>query len=465
MLGTEPNRLFNAPLTEQSKQPSALSSFIFVIMKPKIKTDDEEIKSIIQTHNFGGIKSFQTYLRDEGYDTKGSSKLWEMYRPPKDAVKEQLSRQRVKYATPIFSSRPGGWQFDIVVPSRQQKQKGEPYQLFFVNNNTKEVKSYPLSSKNGASVLQGMKKFFESQEKAGHSVSALTSDEDKAFITDDVLKYLASQGVDYHTTKRENHHNLGVLNRAIHTIRSKGGIAETREGNKIHSISNDKWQRYIAAYNTERHTTTGMRPMDMAKDENAEIDYINEKMNESDEKREEALKDIHEGEYVRLFNDPNFEKHTKNKKNLDPYTYKIREVEPNGTIWVSGENIHNIKQVPRYLINTNQSLVQPHNLAKDVEEPEADLDEILSFKNGKYKVRYLDGDVGDLTWRQLRQGRPLYETPLEKDYWDSHQMESKKKSKMKTRSDSKSSQTYRGDTINSMIKRRHDGEQEIWKYY
>ena len=132
---------------------------------------------------------------------------------------------------------------------------------------------------------------------------------------------------------------------------------------------------------------------------------------------------------------------------------------------MSGENIHNIKQVPRYLINTNQSLVQPHNLAKDVEEPEADLDEILSFKNGKYKVRYLDGDVGDLTWRQLRQGRPLYETPLEKDYWDSHQMESKKKSKMKTRSDSKSSQTYRGDTINSMIKRRHDGEQEIWKYY
>ena len=438
--------------------------------KPKIAPgskalSQKEVNDILMEHNFGGIRSFQNYLRDEGYTTTGSKKLWDSYRPPKDVPKKVLSQQRVKYASPIFNTRPGGWQFDIVVPSRKKKRAGEPYQLFFVNNNTKEIKSYPLTNKNGASVLEGIKRFFETEEKAGHTVSALTSDEDKAFLTDDVLKYLASKGVDYHTTKRENHHNLGVLNRAIHTIRGKGGIAEIREGVKTHSISDDKWQKYIKAYNSERHTATGMKPSEMANDENAEIDFINNKMNESDEKRKESLQDIKVGEFVRLFNDPNFEKRTKNKRNLDPYTYKIKEIEPNGTTWVVGQNENNVKQVPRYLINTNQNLVQPQNLAKSVKKPEADLDEIISFKNGKYQVRYLDGDTDSLTWRQLREGRPLHETPLEKAYWDTHQMEeTKKRTSMKTRH-STAYNAYRGNTINSLIAQRHEGEEDIWKYY
>ena len=110
-----------------------------------------------------------------------------------------------------------------------------------------------------------------------------------------------------------------------------------------------------------------------------------------------------------------------------------------------------MKQVPRYLINTNQNLVQPQNLAKSVKKPEADLDEIISFKNGKYQVRYLDGDTDSLTWRQLREGRPLHETPLEKAYWDTQH--------------STAYNTYRGNTINSLIAQRHEGEEDIWKYY
>ena len=121
--------------------------------------------------------------------------------------------------------------------------------------------------------------------------------------------------------------------------------------------------------------------------------------------------------------------------------------------------------MPRYLINTNQNLVQPQNLAKSVKKPEADLDEIISFKNGKYQVRYLDGDTDSLTWRQLREGRPLHETPLEKAYWDTHQMEeTKKRTSMKTRH-STAYNAYRGNTINSLIAQRHEGEEKIWKYY
>ena len=426
----------------------------------------EDIQRIQYEHDFGSIKALRRYLANEGYSTKGIQSAWEEFKPPPDIPYNYLSKQRVKYSSPIYSSRPGGWQFDIVVPSRAKKKAGEPYQLFFVNNNTKEIKSYPMSNKDSEDVMPRLKQFFESEEKSGRKISALTSDEDKAFLSESVLKYLASKGVDYHTTKRENHHNLGVLNRAIHTIRKKGNINELRNYERNHSISNDRWQKYIRAYNNEVHSATGMKPNDMAEDREAEIDFINNKMNESDEHRKKSLENISEGEYVRLFNDPNFVKHDKNQRTLDPFTYRIKEVEPNGTTWVVGKDDNKVKQVPRYLISTDQRLVQPHYLAPDIEMPEYDIDSILGFNNGKYKVKYSDGDVGDLTWRQLRNTQPLKETPLEKEYWDTHQMENTKKRHMKTRKSTRlQTENYRGTAINSLIKKRHEGEEDIWKYY
>ena len=80
--------------------------------KPKIAPgskalSQKEVNDILMEHNFGGIRSFQNYLRDEGYTTTGSKKLWDSYRPPKDVPKKVLSQQRVKYASPIFNTRPG----------------------------------------------------------------------------------------------------------------------------------------------------------------------------------------------------------------------------------------------------------------------------------------------------------------------------------------------------------------------
>ena len=378
---------------------------------------DLEYDTIQTEHNFGSERRFLDYVQRMGYDRNDAHKWWAKENaPPIDATKREMYNQRSKLSQPVFSNRRGGWQFDTIIPSRKDAKNGQQYQLFFVNNNTKEIKSYPLSNKNSSSVFGALKRFFNDVERGGDKVSALTSDMDKAYTTDDILNYLASKGVDYRTTLRENHHTLGVLNRAVHSIRHKGWVYNQKHKDD-HYFKDTNWQKLIKGYNDEKHGTTGMSPNEMKEDKNKELDYIAKKMNESDERRELAMKGIEPGEYVRVFEDPNFDKKEKNKKNLEPYTYRIQEVD-GGHVWLHGKDENSFRRVPRYLILTDPSKVQPSNLSPE-SQPSGDVREVSDYKHidGSYLVHFTDGTSRRMTWRQLREGAPLTETPAEKRYW------------------------------------------------
>ena len=431
----------------------------------KIPTD-EELEQILEEHNFGGERKFLEHVQELGYDRNYASKWFRENRAPKDAQAKRRNQQRYEYGQPIFSTRQGGWQFDTVVPSKKELRKGEHYQLFFVNNNTKEIKSYPMPNKSSASVDKAMDKFFASVAKDGSKVSSLTSDQDKAYQTDEILGKLASKGIDYHTTVRENHHALGNLNRAVHSIRNKGWVHDQKTKSNT-GLKDENWQKYINAYNNEKHSATGMKPNEMKKDPNKEIDYIATKMNESDEKREKAKEGLEPGMYVRLFTDPNMNKNlnsgeemnNKNKKNLEPGTYQIQELD-GAHIWLRGKDPDNFIRAPRYLVLNDPHLVNPKNLA-EVVQGSGDIDHIAEYKKGRYLTYFTDGNSRKMTWRQLREGRPLTETRAEKIYWNSKNEE--KGHSMQTRKGKVIKEQTGGITSNTL--REEKDELPIWRDY
>ena len=428
---------------------------------------DEELQTIQDEHNFGSEKKFLDYVQRMGYDRTHARKWFNQNKPPPDAQAKTRNEQRYKYGQPIFNTRQGGWQFDTVVPSRKQLRKGEQYQLFFVNNNTKEVKSYPMPNKSSASVDKAMDKFFASVAKDGQKVSSLTSDQDKSYQTDIIYEKLASKGIDYHTTVRENHHALGNLNRAVHTIRHKGWVHGQNKKESA-GFNNENWQKYIAAYNNEKHKGTGMTPNEMKKDQSKEIDYIAAKMNESDEKRKISNEGLEPGKYVRLFTDPNMNKNlntgeeedAKNRKNLEPGTYQIQEID-GSHVWLRGKDPNNFIRSPRYLILADPTMVNPKNLA-EIKVPSGDIDHIEEFRNGRYLTYFTDGSSRRLTWRQLREGRPLTETRAEKIYWNNKQSE-EKGHVMQTRRGKVIKEQTGGITSNTL--REEKDELPIWRDY
>ena len=109
---------------------------------------DLEYDTIQTEHNFGSERRFLDYVQRMGYDRNDARKWWAKENaPPIDATKREMYNQRSKLSQPVFSNRRGGWQFDTIIPSRNDAKNGQQYQLFFVNNNTKEIKSYPLAKK------------------------------------------------------------------------------------------------------------------------------------------------------------------------------------------------------------------------------------------------------------------------------------------------------------------------------
>ena len=420
------------------------------------KITDEELRQIQDEHNFGSAKRFLGYITSLGYDRTQAKKWWEENdtQPPKDAPKKVMYKQRNSLSQPVFSTRRGGWQFDTISPNRSEVKGGQKYQLFFVNNNTREIKSYPMTKKSSAYVKQGLEKFFAEMKRRGDPVSSLTSDKDPAYQTDDVLKYLASKGVDYHTTVRENHHALGILNRAVHTIRHKGWVSQKPY------IQDKNWQALVKSYNEEKRDDLGkMSPNDMANNPDAEIDYIAKKMNESDAKREKAMKGIEPGQYVRVFNDPNFNSNDKNKRNLEDQTYRVQEID-GGHIWLTGRDETSFKRVPRYLVLTDPSKVQVKNLADNVPAMAGDVKSVSDYKNERYKVNFDDGTSRNMTWRELREGRPLKETLAEKEYWVKRNEEKKN-----TRTTRKGTTQLTSGLPISNTQREDKDELPIWKEY
>ena len=140
---------------------------------------------------------------------------------------------------------------------------------------------------------------------------------------------------------------------------------------------------------------------------------------------------------------------------------RIRGIEiDGGHIWLTGKDETSFKRVPRYLVLTDPSKVQVKNLANNVPAMAGDVKSVSNYKNGKYTVNFDDGTSRDMTWRELREGRPLTETLAEKEYWAK-----RNEQKTNTITTRKGSTQLNSGLPQSKPQRKDKDELPIWEKY
>ena len=133
---------------------------------------------------------------------------------PHDLYTKKI-RENSVYFNKNFSQSTNAYQMDIFVNSNGNP----PYYLMFINANTRFAVAISLRSRNTTDVLQAIKDFVST-----HKVKTIISDNEPAFMSQEVIRYLISKDIDLYTIIAENMNTgLAIINRFMRTIRDLKG--------------------------------------------------------------------------------------------------------------------------------------------------------------------------------------------------------------------------------------------------
>ena len=290
---------------------------------------------------------------------------------------------------PIFSRHVGGFQMDTLV---QSKHANPRYFLILININSRKLYALPMTNKNASSVLQALNQFI----KEVQTIHSITSDQDAAYLNPSITQFMLNNHIDHQTTFTNDHNRLGIINRAIKTL---------RDLNHERDFTNQSMKRALNAYNNSIHSSTNKEPNDFT--EQDEERYIENKKLETDLKTN--LFNIPNNSYVRVMNDSQPMK--KKRLNLSDGSYKVAYKSGNKYVIKALDNT--ASEYPRYRLVVD-SKAKP---AKTLNTNRMVINEIIDYKNNKYRVRYDNNSIDTLPIRNLREGRPTRLSPLELKYW------------------------------------------------
>ena len=185
---------------------------------------------------------------------------------------------------PIFGRHPNSYQMDTLV---QTSNASPRYYLIIININSRKLYAYPMKTKNASSVLEALKTFINEVK----TIYSITSDQDAAYLDSKITKFMTDNHIDHQTTFTNDHNRLGIINRAIKTLRD---INDERD------FTNQSMKRALNAYNNSIHSSTGKEPNDF--NEEDEERYIENKKLETDLKAN--IFNIPNNAHVRIMNPP-----------------------------------------------------------------------------------------------------------------------------------------------------------------
>ena len=298
---------------------------------------------------------------------------------------------KAKYI-PIVSKHPNGFQMDTFI---NKKQKGGLNYLMFININTRKAYAYPMHGKSSKEVLNALHQFI----KDVPNVYSLTSDQDAAYLTNNVLEFINSHNIRYRTTEDNNHNVLGIINRFMRTIRDL--IGENRY------IDENEMNNLIDAYNNSPHSSLDNKaPNDIT--EQDEQNYIQTKSINNPY-------DFIPGDKVRVVLEPN--PLSKKRSRVSKEAYLIDSKTGNQFLIKAKDD--SVDKYPGYrLIKTSNN-----NLAETIKNGKRGaVDKIISYdeKKNKYKVQYEGGAQDLIPAKNLREGNPARLSTLELEYWSKH---------------------------------------------
>lgn len=292
---------------------------------------------------------------------------------------------------PIFSEEPDSYQFDTLIQS-----KGMMPFLIFINVNTRELYAFPMKNKSSSEVLKALNEF----KKRVKTINFLTSDQDSAYLSNEVLKFMNSNNIKYRTTEDENHNVLGIINRAIRTL---------RDLNNERDFTETSIDKIISEYNKSPHSSINKSPDEM--NEKDEIEYIADKNTET--LSIQSKNDLNIGDHVRVVLDK--KSIGKNRTNLSMYAYIIDDYDGNNFLVKSKDG--SVESYPAYKLVKCDNRYRIANTIKNGKR--GVIEKIISYseKKDKYQVLYDEGSKDFIPSKNLREGNPSKLSKMEREYW------------------------------------------------
>lgn len=299
--------------------------------------------------------------------------------------------EKPKYL-PIYSKTMNSYQMDILIQSKSKKNCF----LIIINVNTRKAYAFEMLAKSSSEVLKSLKKFVSSNS----NISSITSDQDSAFLSKEILEYLKSNNIDYWTTSDNNHNILGIINRFMKTI---------RDLNSERDFTNERIQELINEYNDSPHKgINNETPNSMNNDK--ELEYIDNKNNETELAN---IKSFKIGDLVRIILEKNVI--GKKRSNLSNESYIIDGKDRN--MYIIKAKDGSVDLCPAYKLVKCDSRYKVADTIKNGKR--GVIENILSYNSKKdsYKVKYDEGTVDNIPARNLRETRPTKLSDLEINYW------------------------------------------------
>lgn len=304
-----------------------------------------------------------------------------------------------QYYLPIYSEQRNAYQFDTLI-----QQRGKPF-LIIINVNTRKLYAYPMEDKSSKSVNEALMKFKNEVEKAAKQhgdkespITNFTSDEDASYLSNQTLKFMRDNHIDYRTTTTHDHNRLGIINRVIRTL---------RDMNAERDFTNESMARCVKAYNNSIHSSIGMKPNEMnAKQEN---NYIEDMRQITDYKRSS----LPIGSTVRTVIPKTF---SKRRNQFSEHAYIVDSMVGNKYLIRAKDD--SVSVYPRHQLyhERNKNI----KIADSIDNASTGIvKKIVSYdsRRNKYHVIYEGGVEDDIGPRALRIGRPAVMSDMEKDFW------------------------------------------------
>ena len=358
------------------------------------------LNELHQKYPWKSINKFMPYALKKGF-SEGDVKKYFRDHVLKDKLKINLS----KYYLPIYGKSKGCYQFDTLIQSRGLPKwfsvRGDampPSFLVFININSRKAYAYPMINKGKEEVIKVMKKFIDSNRP-----TALTSDQDSAYLNRDMINLMLENNIDYRTTEDNNHNILGIINRLMKTL---------RDLNKTRDFTVDSMSEVIELYNNTTHSSTGKPPNSFT--DNDEEEYISKMRTLTESITSQDSFTLKKGDKVRIVLDKPVI--GKKRSNLSPECYVVDSVNGYGYNIIAKDN--SVATYPRHKLVVVEG--SKGKIADTLDnEKRGIISEILSYnpKTDKYKVIYEGGVKDEIKAKNLRETNPTRLSPLEIDFW------------------------------------------------
>jgi hypothetical protein len=286
-----------------------------------------------------------------------------------------------------------------------------PYYLILININTRYIELHHLQNRSSGSVLTAIKILFNKL-----TIKSLESDEEKSFVSSDVLSYLKQHKIDYYVITEQQHQSLAIIDRFIRTMRDYLKKNESADDSKI--------TRFIKTYNNTIHNETELSPKQMQNDKQLEVNYIITKLSQQANVENKPGYKLDIGNKVRLIESKH--KMKKTRYNVTPYYFSISDIQGKSTTISAIDG--SVKTVTRSRIIPLKSIeVNTFKQAKIISETGASrgsIVEIISYNSKKdtYKVKFeVEGSndyIDVISAKELRANKPLIMSQLELEYFD-----------------------------------------------